>query len=170
MKKENEEKRLQKPRPKLPEVKKFVDQDTGEVVQLGRYRSQADAYLYDPIVEKNMLPGMTVPGQSMTVQEMVRRHKAGLPIDQKKGVLFSGEELIPDLNDMDLVDRAAYMDAVADQLIEVRARIAEATKSKEQKEFLEAVDKKFKEELAKHYPDGKKPIDKNDSTIPSGSF
>lgn len=141
---------------------------TSQGEQLPRAKNQFTAYLYDQHLEKNLLPSATVPGQSMTVLEMVQRHRAGLPIDSTKGALYAGEEFIPDLSSMDLVDRANYMDSVADALVEVRARLEANAKTEKEKEFLAKVDSEVRKKLASINP--KKPIEDNESTSDTGAF
>lgn len=85
-------------------------------------------------------PSKTVPGQSMTILEMVQRHRKGLPIDESTGALYQGEEDLPDISNMDLIDRQAYIDSVADALVEVKERLKEAHKSKADKELIDKVE------------------------------
>lgn len=129
-----------------------VNKTTGE--QLPKIKTQLSAYLYEKDWERNLEPSKTVEGQTMTVLEMVQRHRKGLPIDQNKGALYQGEELLPNLDDMDEIDKAAYMDSVADYLVEVRARIDESAKTEEQKRFMAAVDAKVRERLSEINTDG----------------
>lgn len=144
---------------------KVVNKKTGEV--LSRVRNQGNNYLYEQDFEKNLEPSMTKPGQTMTVLEMVQRHRKGLPIDQSKGALYQGEELLPNLDNMDLVDRANYIDSVADALVEIRAKLAESAKTKQQKEFLDKVDEEVRNRLSKirdnaNESDGLKTNDNNE--------
>lgn len=125
-----------------------VSAETGEVVKNPvvytalTVRNREDSY------EINREPSATVPGQTMTIQEMVARHRKGLPIDESKGALYQGEDLIPDISEMDLVDRQAYMDSVADALVEVKARIQDSVKTKKEQEFLDKIDAAVREKLA----------------------
>lgn len=126
-----------------------VDKSTGEVLP-PRIKTWMQADLFPKVHEKNNEPSKTVPGLSMTILEMVKRHRQGLPIDESKGALYQGgEEPLPDLSKMDLVDRAAYMDSVADALVEVKSRLAATAKSKAEKEFLDKVDAAVREKLSK---------------------
>lgn len=120
--------------------------DQGEV--LPRIKTQLTANLYPKDYEENHMPSETIPGQSMSVLEMVKRHRMGLPIDGNPNLVYTGEELKENLDDMDEVDKQAYMDSVADYLVEVRARLDESAKTKEQKAFLDAVDEQVRKKLA----------------------
>lgn len=131
-----------------------VDKSTGEV--LPRIKTPLNAHLYPHDHEKNEQPSMTVPNQSMTVLEMIQRHRKGLPIDQSRGALYQGEELIPDISNMDLVDRHAYMDSVADALVEVKNRIKANAKSEEEKAFVARVEEEITRRLANITPEQKK--------------
>lgn len=130
--------------------KVFVNPDDGEVLEHLNTPSvwtQLTSRHRDKKPEMNYLPSKTVPGQSMTIQEMVKRHRQGLPIDESKGALYQGEELLPDISNMDLVDRQAYMDSVADALVEVKARIQASAKTTKEKEILDRIDVAVREKL-----------------------
>lgn len=105
-------------------------------------KTQYTAKYYPKDHEHQTEKSLTVPNQSMTILEMVKRHQKGLPVDGgRQTPIYNGEDLIPDLNNMDLADREAYIDSVADHLVEVRARIQaaekEAASKQKQKEFLQ---------------------------------
>lgn len=125
-----------------------VDQETGDIVQLPFVHTQMTAMKREKQYEKNSEPSMTVPGQTMTVAEMVERHRRGLPIDKSKGALYQGDELLPNIDNMDLIDRQAYMDSVADALVEVKARIQETVKDKKEQAVLDRIDQAVREKLA----------------------
>ncbi|AXH74465.1 MAG: hypothetical protein [Microviridae sp.] len=115
--------------------------------ELPRIKTQMNAHLFEKVYEKNAGMSMTIPDQHLTVAEMVRRHRQGLPIDQSKGAQYLGGEPVPNINEMDLVDRQAYIDQVADALVDVRARIDMRAKTAKEKSILAEVDKLFKERL-----------------------
>lgn len=116
-----------------------VDQETGEIIT-NRIKTWSNASQFPKDYEKNSMPSKTVPGQTMTVAEMVARYRKGLPIDQTKGALYQGEELLPNIDHMDLIERAEYMDSVADALVEIRAKLESEAKTNQEKEFLKKVD------------------------------
>lgn len=122
-----------------------VDVETGEVL-LGL--TQKSAKSRKKKYEVNNEKSKTVPGQTMTIAEMIARHRKGLPIEESKGALYQGDELLPDISRMDLIDRQAYMDSVADALVEVRARIQESVKTKQEQEILDRIDKAVREKVA----------------------
>lgn len=129
-----------------------VNSETGEVLPGSAdpvIKSQIRRSTHLKDYEINNMPSKTVPGMSMTIAEIVARHRKGLPIDQSKGALYQGDELVPDISEMDLVDRQNYMDSVADALVEVKARLAQSAKTKKEKEFLDQVDVAVREHLEK---------------------
>lgn len=123
-----------------------VDKTTGEM-KPKKFWSSTNAHMREKIHERGSIISRTVPNQCMTVLEMIRRHRQGLPIEQSKGPLYQGDELKPNLDDMDLVDRQAYIDSVADHLVEIRARIDQAAKSEKDKEFLAKVDEEVRKRM-----------------------
>lgn len=96
--------------------------------------------------ERNTLPSLTVPNQSLTVLEMVARHQGGLDVDGTN-LKFSGGEILPNLAHLDLVDRQAMVDAMADKLVEIKERLQAKAKSEKDKAFLQAVEEETKKRL-----------------------
>lgn len=125
----------------------LISAETGEVVENVMVWTALNARKREKDYEKNTGVSDTIPGQTMTIQEMVARHRKGLPIDQSRGALYQGEELMPDIDKMDLVDRQAYMDSVADALVEVKARIQESVKTKREQEIIDKIDSAVRERL-----------------------
>lgn len=125
----------------------LISAETGEVVENVMVWTALNARKREKEYEKNTGVSDTIPGQTMTIQEMVARHRKGLPIDQSRGALYQGEELMPDIDKMDLVDRQAYMDSVADALVEVKARIQESVKTKREQEIIDKIDSAVRERL-----------------------
>lgn len=114
----------------------------------------ADAKWRPKKYEQNTKPSRTIPNQSLTITEMVERYRKGLPIHANaKAPIYGGEAELRDLDTMDLVDRQAYIDSVADHLVEVRARLEENAKTEAQKAHLAEVDKQVRERIASMYPD-----------------
>lgn len=97
--------------------------------------------------EYNEDPSETIPGQTMTVLEMVERYRKGLPVEAGKIPIYNGEEPLPDLNDMDLADRQLVIEHYAEQLLEIRQRLEANAKSKAEKERLAEIDRQVKEKL-----------------------
>lgn len=131
--------------------KVVIDSNTGEVKPTPQIKTQLTAKYFPQDHERaeKTKPSRTVPGQSMSVTAMLKRHRMGLPITESKGALYQGDELLPDISMMDEIDKAELMDKVADALVEVRQRIDEQAKTKAEKEFLAKVDKEVREQLSK---------------------
>lgn len=152
-KKEASHELVMAPKKKEHFKKKISTQVNGEITK-PIIKTPHTAKYFPKDHEVNNEPSRTVPNQSMTILEMVKRHQQGLPIEGSKGIpLYSGEELIPDLSGMDLADKQEYIDSVADHLVEVRARIdaakkeaAEAAKLKEFEAWRKEQENKLKAE------------------------
>lgn len=131
-------------------LEKIVDKETGLVQDKPKpqIKTQFSAHLYPNDHEVNLEKSKTVPNQTMTILQMIQRHRKGLPIDESKGALYQGDELVPDISKMDLVDRQNYIDSVADALVEVRARLEEQVKTNQQKEWLKQVDTEVRKRMA----------------------
>lgn len=100
--------------------------------------------------EKNILSSMTVPGMEMSVDEMLKRHMSGLPLDASKGQLYKeGDEPLQNMDHMDEIDRAAYIDSVADQLVSIKERLRAEATTKAQKDFMKKVDDEVNQRIQK---------------------
>lgn len=128
-----------------------VNMETGEIIdqKVPTIHTALTANQRKKDYEKNPGKSKTVPGQSQTIAQLVERHRKGLPIDQSKGALYQGDELLPDISKMDLIDRQAYIDSVADALVEVRTRIDESAKTEKEKAIVARIDQAIREELKK---------------------
>lgn len=73
--------------------------------------------------EKSTKPSLTIPDQTMSIQEIMRRYASGLPIGGQKVPMYEGDEEQPDFQHMDLVDRQAFMEEAAQELQEVKQRL-----------------------------------------------
>lgn len=130
---------------------KKVNTDTGEVFEQKKRILRQLEFEFDKkkMTEKNMGKSMTIPNQSMTVLEMIQRHRKGLPIEGRPGQIYhEGEEPLQNLDNMDLIDRQNYIDSVADALVEVKRRLEENAKTEKEKEFLKKVDMEVRQRLA----------------------
>jgi hypothetical protein len=84
-------------------------------------------HTFDKKYEKNGQPSMTVPDQTMSIRELLRRYASGLPLGGSKEPIYEGE-------DGDGVD-PRYLDLAERQELEISARqelaeIEERLKSK----------------------------------------
>lgn len=68
------------------------------------------------IGEINTLPSLTVPDQSMSVQEILDRYARGLPIGGSRVPIFDEEDDMPDTTHMDLADIQMLKETYADEL------------------------------------------------------
>lgn len=94
--------------------------------------------------EVNKLPSKTVPDETMTVSELVRRFNHGLPITGNvNGQFYGDEELMPDLKKMDLSEIHAMQKKVREDIAEIRERVAKARTEK----FYAKLKEKYKADL-----------------------
>lgn len=100
--------------------------------------------------ETTSLPSTTVPNQSMSIQEIVKRYRAGMPVDVPAGTpLYTGDgEPLANMDHLDLVDRQAYIDSVADTLVSLKQKIEAEAKTAKEKEFVKKVEEEVQRKLA----------------------
>jgi len=92
-----------------------------------KIRNILNYHTFDKKYEKNGQPSKTVPDQTMSIRELLRRYASGLPLGGSKEPIYEGE-------DGDGVD-PRYLDLAERQELEIKARqelaeIEERLKSK----------------------------------------
>lgn len=91
--------------------------------------------LFPEKYEVNYQPSKTVPDQSLSVQEILRRYARGLPLSDVKTPIYEGDEqTFPDLSKMDLADREAYLDEQVIRLQNLKDDLKARSKAIREKE------------------------------------
>lgn len=138
-----------------------VDMETGEITEtrVPNIYTSLTANLRPKKMEENKQPSMTVPGQTLTIVEMIARHRKGLPISESTGATYQeGDTPLQNLDHMDQIDRQTYIDSVADALVNVRAKIDAETTSKKEKEYVAKFNAAVQEELKKFTDNNRKTV------------
>lgn len=94
-----------------------------------RIRTSMNSYLFKKMYERNTLPSCTIPDQSMSIKEIVRRFASGLPIPTSRQPLWNDSDE-PDIAHMDLADREDYINERADELRALKQKISNHEKNK----------------------------------------
>lgn len=96
--------------------------------------------------EVNNLPSLTVPGQAYSVEELFRRHAAGLPLGGERVPVYSEnpeDDDLPDFKRMDLAEIEEYRDMLNQQIMEGRKKLhdakIQARNKKREQEIQEAI-------------------------------
>ncbi|QGF19318.1 hypothetical protein [Antarctic microvirus CAA_003_V_1] len=106
------------------------------------------SFTYDFTQQKyeiNTQPSETIPDQSMSVDEIMRRYAQGLPMSGERVPTYEDPEIetMPDLSKMDLADREQVIKSYTKEIQEIReshekTQTAKAAK-KQKHDFDEAV-------------------------------
>lgn len=119
-----------------------TDEDTGEVLEQLELefpdivKNSLNADTYSKRYEMNNLPSMTVPDQSLTIREIMRRFASGLPIDGEKVPMYDEENEendLPDLSRMDLAEREEYIESAKTELAALHVKLNAAQRKKAEK-------------------------------------
>lgn len=113
-----------------------------------KFRTQYNNQGEPIILRKNTMPSMTVPDQSMTIQEIQTRFASGIPLSQTKIPVYNGEEDMwkgIDPKSLDIVEINAIMrdriNDIKENKIRVEQEVAQrqeaAAKMKAEKEAKE---------------------------------
>lgn len=86
-------------------------------------KNQLNAHQFETVGEKNTMPSMTVPDQSMSIQEILRRFASGLPVGGAKVAFYDdGENPMPDPRKMDLAEWQETRENYIAELKELKAK------------------------------------------------
>lgn len=88
--------------------------------------------------EKNTKPSMTIPDQTLSIREIVKRFANGLPVNGERVPMYEEHEsentgYMPDPTTMDLAEREEYVNAIDEQIREINK--ANRQKQKEAYDF-----------------------------------
>jgi hypothetical protein len=86
--------------------------------------------------EKNNLPSKTVPDQSMSIPELIRRYASGLPLGGAKVPLYEGEEDVlqgVNFQKLDLSEKHDFMRTIKHEYNETINRLRNNTPADENK-------------------------------------
>jgi len=91
--------------------------------------------------EKPTGPGMAVPDQSMTVQEILSRYARGLPLGGQRVPLYEDDEIagMADVSKMDLADRQEYFENANAEISRIKTQFNENVKKQQAKKTLDAI-------------------------------
>lgn len=77
--------------------------------------------------EVNELPGKTIPEQSMSLREILKRYASGLPVTGQKVPVYEGEDLdAPDISRLDKIDREQLKNELREELSYLKGKINSA--------------------------------------------
>lgn len=84
-------------------------------------KNSLNAFAFPSHGEVNTQPSLTVPDQSMSIQEILNRYARGLPLDGQRVPVYHGEDnIFPDPKYMDLVDRAEFAEAAQEEIDRIK--------------------------------------------------
>lgn len=119
--------------------------------------------------EKNTLPSMTVPDQTMSVKEILQRYAKGLPLGGAKVPMYEEDydedntDILPDPKTLDLAELEEFSKQAKSELEEIKEKANKKAKEKAEKKAAE--DKaKEREEWLKEQKKASKELPGDDST------
>lgn len=116
-----------------------VDIDTGELIDALEVEA-SEFYVTKHMLNAKEFPkryevpygvSMTIPDQTMSINEILTRFASGLPIDGERVPIYEGEEDdMPDLEHMDLAEREEYVESAKRELAEIDERLTQEKRKK----------------------------------------
>lgn len=107
------------------------------------FKTQYNKVLFPTKGEVNNQASLTVPDETMSVSEIMRRYVKGLPMGSQRVPLYEEDDndAMPDLSRMDKADRMMYAKEAADELSDIKEKIEKDKKDKQEKQS-----KKYKQQ------------------------
>lgn len=91
-------------------------------MQQSRVKNSINAHEYTVDVERNGMPSMTVPDQTLSVREIMDRYSRGLPIGGSRMPLFDEADELPDIKTLDLTEREDYREIFESELVNLKTK------------------------------------------------
>lgn len=117
-------------------MKNFNKEASGiiETIPVPRFKTQYNAEYFPAYYAINSQPSLTIPDQTMTVKQIMDRYAHGLdPIGQKVPMYYGEDEQMEmDINRMDLSERYQWISQNRIRMSELRDRLQNPDKYKEQ--------------------------------------
>lgn len=95
--------------------------------------------------EVNDEPSMTIPDQTMSITEILRRYASGLPISGEKVPIYHDEEDLPEWKTLDLSEKQELKDQIAEDIRQYQVALQEQER-KRKKEAAEKIIQKRKQQ------------------------
>ena len=81
---------------------KNVGELSSEVTPSYPFRSNRNAKNLPKQYETNTEPSKTIPDQTLSITEILKRYASGLPLEGARVPIYNGDEAVPDTRKMDL--------------------------------------------------------------------
>lgn len=107
---------------------------------------------HDKSCHVNTLPSETIPGQAMSVPEIIKRSQRGLPVPGSREPLYTGEIEMPDFQRMDLADLWAFKQDNDAVIREYEKAVKEADEKLKQEKIQKATEEQLLKKLKDQQP------------------
>lgn len=102
--------------------------------------------------EVNTMPSLTLPDQSLSIQQIMEKHRRGYPIDARREPQYLGDEYVPDIKHLDLAEQAEILHEARETVRQTEKNIQEQVwrdREKKAADAQAALLKKMEENLKK---------------------
>lgn len=127
---------------------KKVTQNEFTFEKSGRYYRSSGNYVPEVIFGGEYEEGdplsMTVPDQSLSVQQLIERHRRGLGIEGYREPVYYNDDVVPPIEHMDFAEKRAFLEHLKENRASIEAIFKEnqdaESKARAEKEFNDAVE------------------------------
>lgn len=88
-----------------------------------KFRTQYNAAEILSKYERNNSPSMTVPDQTMSLREILRRYAQGLGPRSVRVPIYNPDDDMPDPATLDLAEREELMDSVKQEILSIKEKV-----------------------------------------------
>lgn len=118
-----------------------------KIFNMSKFRTQYEGHV--PTMEPGGGKSLTLPDQAMSIQEIMRRFAAGMPLEGQRVPLYEGEDAVPiELAHMDLIDRELALKAAKEELEATKKRVSDSMRKAQADRVQKIVDKRVADQLA----------------------
>lgn len=127
------------------------------------FKTQYNKHKYLKDFEKNNGISETIPDQSLSIPEIIKRHARGLPITGGRTPIYEGEDDLlqgRDWQKLDLSEKAALATTLAEEFADIQTgfenRRRDLEKEKQEKEIQKRIQEELKKQKDQDKPDNVK--------------
>ena len=127
---------------------KKINQNEFTFEKSGRYYRSSGNYASEEIFggeyEQGDPVSMTVPDQSLSVQQLIERHRRGLGIEGYREPVYYNDTVVPSIETMDFAEKRAFLEHLKEHRASIEAIFKENldadAKAKSEQAFNDAVE------------------------------
>jgi hypothetical protein len=87
-----------------------------------KVKNSMNASQFEKNYEKNGLPSMTVPDQTMSIRTILERYSRGLPVGGRTDIYYDEDDTLPDPRTLDLTERQELAEQFVKEIVDTKRK------------------------------------------------